>query len=81
MGIPKLPLPVSVFRNSRKVSDLIQPFPLLVYLNFAIRRSHDRELGRERINSQVTIPLEFDVFYSACELLNTGGCCRAIRKY
>ena len=81
MGIPKLPVRVSVFCNCRKEPRFIHTIPRGIYTDFVICGGDYRELRREWIDSQVLAPVKLHVVYGAREILNSGrrGC--AVRKH
>jgi len=81
MGIPKLPVSVSVFCNRRKEPGLIHTDPGGIYADFVPRGGDYRELRREWIDSQILAPLELDVLCGAREILNSRRCGCAVREH
>lgn len=81
MGIPKLPMSVSVFCNRRKEPGLLHPIPRVIYTDFVPRGGHYRELRREWIDSQILAPMELHVLYGAREILNSFRCRCAVREH
>jgi hypothetical protein len=81
MGIPKLPVRVSVFCNRRKEPRFIHTVPRGIYTDFVIRGGDYRDLRREWIDSQVLAPVKLHVVYGAREILNSRRCGCAVREH
>jgi hypothetical protein len=81
VGIPKLPVPVSVFCNRRKEPALIHAVARCIYTDFVPRGGHYRELRREWIDSQILAPMEFHMVYGVREILNSLRCGCAVREH
>ena len=73
MSVPKLPVPVSIFRQARKVTALCARNPLDAGLkldDLAIRRRNNAEVFCQRVQPQIIPPTQFDVLELACDPRN-----------